>query len=147
MADRAAGDRLKRAIHVARARANILYDTDLSVRAGVSYDTLMNWYAGKTVPRGAELRRLGQTLGVSYADLMAAYEGLEPEPQPLQAAVRELVVTVQSLVSEIREDRQRGQDAAAAILRAAQALGGRPTPGGSPASNGPPAPRETTGSK
>ena len=147
MADKAAGDRLKRAIHVARARANILYDTDLAVRADVSYDTLMNWFAGKTVPRGAELRRVGQTLGVSYADLMAAYEGLEPEPQPLQDAVRDLVSTIRTLVAEMQEDRQRGQDAAAAILRAAQALGARPMPGAGPASNGPRAPRETTGSK
>ena len=89
--DRAAGNRLKQAIHVARARANILYDTDLAVRAGVSYDTLMNWYGGKTVPRGSELRRVGQLLGVSYADLMAAYEGHDPEPPELTAVIRELV--------------------------------------------------------
>lgn len=102
MTDRAAGERLKRAIHVARARANILYDTDLATRSRVSYDTLMNWYGGKTVPRGAELRKVGLVLGVAYADLMAAYEGRDPEPQPLQEAMRDQTEAIRDLIEAIR---------------------------------------------
>lgn len=101
MTDQAAGGRLKQAIHVARARANIAYDTELALRSGVSYDTLMNWYGGKTVPRGAELRKVAHVLGVAYADLMAAYEGRDPEPPPLTDAIRELVASVEELVSRL----------------------------------------------
>lgn len=115
MADREAGERLKRAIHVGRARNNILYDTDLSIRSGVSYDTLMNWFGGKTVPRGAELRRVGQAIGITYAELMAAYEGHDPEPPPLQDAIKELVV-------EMRLSRAQQDEATLALLQAVAAL-------------------------
>lgn len=103
MTDSAAGARLKQAIHVARARANILYDTDLAVRAGVHYDTLMNWFSGKTVPRGSELRKVGQVLGVAYADLMAAYEGRPAEPPPLQDAIKELVQSLSAQTNALTE--------------------------------------------
>jgi transcriptional regulator with XRE-family HTH domain len=115
----ARGRALKQAIHVARARAGILYDTDLAVRAGVSYDTLMNWYGGRTRPRGKEMQRVASTLGVPYASLEAAYEGRDPEPQPLQDAVRDLTGAVRELVTEMREDRgrltRRVEDSAAAF--------------------------------
>lgn len=142
-----AGGRLKRAIHVARAKAGITSDMQLSMRAGVSYDTFMNWYGGKTRPRGAELQRVATTLGVPYASLEAAYEGRDPEPQPLQDAVRDLTGAVRQLVAEIRDDRERGKDAAEAILRAAEALGQRPTHEGGGASTRRPAPPEKAGSK
>lgn len=109
--DKAAGERIKRAIHVQRARANILYDTDLANRAGVSYDTLMNWFGGKTVPRGAELRRVAQTLGTTYADLMAAYEGTDTEPPELTAVIRELI-------EELRLQRAELSGAVEGIARA-----------------------------
>jgi transcriptional regulator with XRE-family HTH domain len=138
------GQALKHAIHVARARAGVTSDMQLALRAHVSYDTLMNWFSSRTVPRPHELKKVADSIGTSYGDLMAAYEGRDPEPQPLQDAVSDLTAAVRALIVEIREERDRGQDAAAAIVRA---VGSLPTPGGSPASNGPPAPRETTGSK
>lgn len=137
MADRAAGARLKRAIHVARAQANILYDTDLAIRAGVSYDTLMNWFAGKTVPRGAELRRVAQVIGRTYADLMAAYEGTEPEEPELTELLRELV-------DELRLSRAQQDEATMAILRAVGvSLHPAPVPPGTPAGSGNEAPSGT----
>jgi transcriptional regulator with XRE-family HTH domain len=99
------GRALKKAIHVARARAGITSDMQLSLRSGVHYDTFMNWYGDRTRPRGAELQRVATTLGVPFATLEAAYEGREPEPQPLQDAVRDLTGAVRELVVEIRGDR------------------------------------------
>jgi transcriptional regulator with XRE-family HTH domain len=123
-----AGQRLKKAIHVARAQANILYDTELAVRAGVSYDTLMNWYGGKTVPRGAELRRVGQVLGVTYSDLMAAYEGLYVETPELTTALRELTEKLSELVDQLRrgEEDEARLRAAEAELRQLRARAGAP---------------------
>jgi len=137
LADRAAGQRLKRAIHVARARANVLYDRDLATRAHVSYDTLMNWYGGKTVPRGEELRRVALFLGVKYSDLMAAYEGVEAEPPALTEVLRELV-------TELRLSRAQQDEATMAILRALGALlPANPNPRGRPGNSGHEAPAGT----
>lgn len=134
------GAALKKAIHVARARAGITSDMQLSLKAGVHYDTFMNWYGERTVPRPAELKKVADVLGISYADLMAVYEGRDPEPQPLQDAVSDLTDAVRELVAEIREERERGQDAAEAILRAAAALGRLPNNGAAAGSKEPPVP-------
>lgn len=85
------GAALKVAIRAARAHSPYDSDMALSVAAGVHYDTLMNWYAGRTTPRPAEVRKVAAALGVPFSDLMAAYEGRDPEPAPLQDAIRELV--------------------------------------------------------
>jgi len=92
------GAALKRAVHVARARAGITSDTQLAVQAGVHYDTLMNWYGDRTVPRPAELKKVADALGASYGDFMAVYEGRDPEPTPLVDAIAELI-------NEIRAER------------------------------------------
>ena len=139
------GQALKKAVHVARARAGITSDLALSIAAPVDYETLMNWWSGKTRPRGAELQKVAFALKVPYADLEAAYEGRDPEPAPLTDAVAALVSAVAELVHEMREDRERGQDAASAMVRAAQALASTRRPGGSRASSGPPVPDGTTG--
>jgi transcriptional regulator with XRE-family HTH domain len=133
---------LKQAIHVARARAGVTSDMQLALRAHVSYDTLMNWFSGRTVPRPHELKKVADSLGASYGDLMAAYEGRDPEPQPLQDAVRDLTAAVRALIVEIREERERGEDAATAMLRAVGAL---PMSGEGRASNGPPVPHGKAG--
>jgi transcriptional regulator with XRE-family HTH domain len=134
---------LKEAVHVGYVRAGYTSLMQLSIASGVSYDTFMNWFGGKTRPRGAELQRVAKTIDVPYADLEAAYEGREPEPPALVDAVAELTAVVRELVVEIREDRERGQDAAAAILRAAGAL--RPNNGGAPASRERPVPDGSRG--
>jgi lambda repressor-like predicted transcriptional regulator len=97
-----AGQRLKRAIHIARARAEIDSDMQLSVRAHVSYDTLMNWYAGRTTPRPYELRKIAAAVGVQYAELWSAYEDIAVEPIPLSEAVRDLIPELRELVAELR---------------------------------------------
>ena len=112
-----AGARLKEAIHVARARAKppITSDSLLSIRAGVHYDTLMNWYAGRTMPSGDAMRRVADTLGVKYADLMDLYEGRDPEPPTLVQAIETLIV-------ELRQARAEQAEATTAILRTLGAM-------------------------
>lgn len=118
------GQALKRAIHVARARTDMTSDMELSRRAGVSYDTLMNWYGDKTTPRGHELKKVADALGIRYASLMDAWEGRPSEPPPLQEAIRELVV-------EMRLSRAQQDEATMAILRALGAvLPASPSPRG-----------------
>lgn len=100
MARLAGGPALKRAVHVARARAGIASDAELANTAGVHYDTLMNWYAGRTVPRPAEVRKVAEALGVPYGDLLAAYDGRAPEPPALHESIERLVL-------ELRESRRQ----------------------------------------
>ena len=133
------GQALKRAIHVARERAGIATDIDLAQRAHVSYDTLMNWYADRTVPRPERLLALARELpGTSYTDLMAAYSGTAAEPPPLQETVSELVNLLRPIVEQAvdREARLRAVEAELRLLREQPANG---------ASQERPVPRTTTG--
>lgn len=125
------GQALKIAIHVARARADITSDMALATRAGVHYDTLMNWYSERTTPRPAELAKVAKCLDVSLNELLSAYEGRPLEPPPLQDAIRELV-------EELRLSRAQQHESTMAILQAIGAVA-RPTrareetPSGTPA--------------
>lgn len=134
---------LGRALRAARAEKGMTSDHALAMAAGVHLQTLQNWMYGKTVPRPAQLFRVAQVLDKPMDYFAAIYERREPAPQPLEDAVAELTDVLRELVAEIREDRERGQDAAAAILRAAGAL--RPSDGVDPASTTPAAPRGTRG--
>jgi transcriptional regulator with XRE-family HTH domain len=142
------GARLKQAVHVARAKAGITSDTQLALRANVSYDTLMNWYGGKTVPRGFELEKVAKATGTSLWVLQAAYEGRAPEPPPLQDAIRDLAdemnrqtAAISSLVGEFQRDRTARAEAIEARLRAVEAEvrspRERPTGGGLPEQSAP----------
>lgn len=116
------GLRLKRAIHQARAVTDITSDTALSLRAGVHYDTLMNWYAERTVPRPAELKKVADALGVRMADLMDVYEGRDPRPPSLEEAIGELVDEIRVFVHEARLSRIAQDESTSAILRALGAI-------------------------
>lgn len=99
----------------ARAKPPITSDVQLAVRAGVHYDTLMNWYAGRTLPRGNALRQVADALGVKYADLQDAYDGRDPEPPTLVEAIQELV-------AEIRKSEQVHAESTDMILRTLGAM-------------------------
>ena len=135
------GARLKKAVHVARAKAGIASDVQLAQRARVSYDTLMNWFGGKTVPRGHELEKVAKATGTSLWVLQAAYEGRPPDPPPIQDAIRELVAELNSLVGELQRDRSERAEAIEARLRAVEvelrSLRGRSTGGGLPEQSAP----------
>lgn len=136
------GAALKQAIHVARARTQLTSDMQLALRANVHYDTLMNWFGGRTIPRPAELKKVADALGISYGDLMAAYEGRDPEPQPLQDAIMELVGEIRALIGRL--DRLTGEQATAAVemMRALGVIGAR-VPPETPAADEPSTPAGT----
>lgn len=96
---------LKRALRAARAKVGIESDGDLAVRAGVHLQTIQNWMYGKTMPRPSEMNKVARVLGLRLDELMAVYEGREPEPKPLQDSIRELVGSIDSLVEEMRRGR------------------------------------------
>lgn len=106
-------------------------DTRLALAAGVSYDTLMNWFSGRTVPRPAELKRVGDAIDLRLVDLMDAYDGRDPSPPSLEASIAELVAELRVFVHEARLSRALQEESTAAILRALGAAG-RPGPGARP---------------
>ena len=131
------GQALKAAIHVARARAGIPSDVQLTRVSGVSYDTLMNWYAERTVPRPHELKKVATALGTSYAELMEVYEGRGAQPVPLDQAIRELA-------AEIRVTRQAQDSHVAALVGAVEALLRRETPEDAESTPAPTEPRRAS---
>ena len=110
------GARLKQAIHIARERAELTSDIQVAVKAGISYDTLMNWFGNKTTPRPAELRKVAEALDIRYGVLMDAYEGRETEPPPLHVVIRELI-------AEMRLGRAQQHEATMAMLQALGLVG------------------------
>lgn len=94
------GKALRQAIHVARAQAGFTTDRQVADASGVSYDTLMNWYGDKTTPRPTEVKRVAVALGARFADFMAAYEGVDPEPVPLQDAIRDLIEQMRAQMAQ-----------------------------------------------
>ena len=118
------GQALKRSIHMARERKGIPSDMQLARAAGISYDTLMNWYSGRTVPRPAELKKVADATGTTLVALMDAYEGRDPEPPTLVEAIRELV-------AEMRLSRAQQDEATVAMLHALGAMAAQlPSPQG-----------------
>jgi transcriptional regulator with XRE-family HTH domain len=97
------GKALKQAIHVARARTDITSDAQLALRSGVHYDTFMNWFGDKTVPRPHEVKKVADVLGVRYGDLLAAYEGHDPQPPELHVVIRELVEQIRQQTEAMTE--------------------------------------------
>jgi transcriptional regulator with XRE-family HTH domain len=120
------GEALKVAIHVARERAGITSDMELARRAGVSYDTLMNWFGDRTMPRPTEMKRVGDAIGVRLVELMDVWEGRDPEPPGLLEAVGVLTDEIRLLLVELRMGRAHQEESTSAILRAlaAAARGG-----------------------
>jgi transcriptional regulator with XRE-family HTH domain len=116
------GAALKAAIHVARERAGITSDRQLALKAGVSYDTLMNWYAERTTPRPAELKKVGDTVGVRLVELMDVWEGRDPQPPTLEERMGEMLDELRALSSELRLSRHQQEESTTELMRALGAL-------------------------
>ncbi|HET7029966.1 MAG TPA: helix-turn-helix transcriptional regulator [Candidatus Limnocylindrales bacterium] len=114
----AGGQALKTAIHIARERVEIPSDRQLAFRAGVSYDTLMNWFAERTIPRPAELGKVAKVLDVRLVELMDVYEGRDPQPPGLEQRLGELIDELRIAVMEMRMGRVQQEEQTAALLRA-----------------------------
>ena len=115
----ASGERLKREIHAARARAGIGTDMELAKRSRVSYDTLMNWYSGRTVPRANVVKQVADAVGVKYSTLLDVYEGRDPEPPELKEAIAMLADEIRTALVDERRARAQLMRAVAAAITAA----------------------------
>ena len=115
----ASGERLKREIHAARARAGIGTDIELAKRAHVSYDTLMNWYSGRTVPRAHVVKQVAEAVGVRFSLLLDAYEGKDPEPPELKEAIAMLADEIRTAMVDERRARIQLMRAVTAAITAA----------------------------
>lgn len=73
-----AGARLKSYIQDRMAEKGIPSLRRLSIESPVSYDTLHAWFRGRAPQPGAG-GRVAVRLGVTYSELLAAYEGVEPQ--------------------------------------------------------------------
>ena len=118
---KASGERLKREIHVARARAGIGTDMELAQRAHVHYDTLMNWYSGRTTPRSNAVKAIADVIGVRFTTLLDAYEGRDAEPPELKEAIGLLVDEIRTAMVDERRARTKLMQAVTAAIAAALA--------------------------
>jgi hypothetical protein len=74
---REAGRRLKAYVHDRMGAVGIDTLVDLADRADVAYVTLHAWFRGRPpTPRAGG--KVALTLGVTYSELLAAYEGGQP---------------------------------------------------------------------
>jgi hypothetical protein len=74
---REAGKRLKAYVQDRMGMVGIATLVELAERADVAYDTLHAWFRGRPpTPRAGG--RVAVTLGVTYSELLAAYEGGQP---------------------------------------------------------------------
>lgn len=113
-----AGERLKRTVHAASARAGIRSDLQLARDAKISYETLMSMYSGRTIPRTRTLQTIAAALGVRLDELSAAFDARPAEPDPLPLELHRLVDEIRHLILEIRRERRDTADTRAALLAA-----------------------------
>jgi transcriptional regulator with XRE-family HTH domain len=118
---------------IEQRKAARLSTEELAAQVGVSDATLRGSEAGR-------MPSLGNATSVARA-LRSEPPARPQSDDPLIEAVREQTQAINDLVGEIREDRERGQDAAAAMLRVAEALLGTQRPPADATSKEPAAPR------
>jgi transcriptional regulator with XRE-family HTH domain len=118
---------------IEQRKAAKLSTEELAARVGVSDATLRGWEAGR-------MPSLGNATSVARVLRSEPPARLQSD-DPFIEAVREQTQAINDLVAEIREERERGQDAAAAMLRAAEALLGTRLPPVDATSREPAAPR------
>lgn len=104
LGDKAAGERLAKALRVAMAQAGIETWMGLGLESGVSPTTIDNWIYGVTTPRGHYLQKVAKRLYpfTSAVALERAYQGLPAEEPPLIEVLRELAPDLRELVVLLR---------------------------------------------
>jgi transcriptional regulator with XRE-family HTH domain len=104
LGDKAAGERLAKALRVAMAQAEIETWPELGLESGVSPTTIDNWIYGVTTPRAHHLAKVAKRLYpyTSAGALERAYAGLPPEEPPLIDVLRELAPDLHELVVILR---------------------------------------------
>lgn len=131
------GERFRSAITALAAKKGLFSDVALAEAAGVSTNTLGNWWKGK----GLELGTLVAVAGVldqSVFDLLDVWQGRED--RPVKASLAEVAVT--SLVAALDADRVERQALTRAIRALVRSL---PIPSGAEESPARRVPRRSTG--
>jgi hypothetical protein len=116
---REAGKRLRAFTEDRMAARGIASLVELAELAPVSYDTLHAWFRGRAPTPGAG-GRVSQVLGVSYAQMLAAYEGRDVTPTV--DVMAELTDLMRELLGELRQSRPRPQVLPEDEARVGQAL-------------------------
>ena len=77
--DADAGARMR--AYFTRARGELGYDSDAELwrYLGVGRDTAQAWMRGERPPRRDVGQKVAEKLGITYADLLAIYDGSEPD--------------------------------------------------------------------
>lgn len=76
--DVAAGRRMAEFFDRARANLGLSTDYELWKRLGIGRDTAQAWMRGERPPSREAGDRVAARLGITYADLLAIYEGRQP---------------------------------------------------------------------
>lgn len=121
----------------------------LARTAAVQRGDIYRWWRGESRPSRNSLARIALALDwdvVSFRTALGDANRATQAPDDLLGALRDQVVAITALVGEMRMARERDQDAAAAILKAAAALGSLAKPQGAGESTEQPALHETAGS-
>lgn len=117
----AAGKRLRDYMRTAMSRAEIDTVSELARRGGVGRDTLQAWWRGERQPTPLPGGRVAKVLGVTYAELLAAWDGspADLEPQQLIAAFEWAIAQVRAGMppSEVLSDVEQAQRESASRLR------------------------------
>jgi transcriptional regulator with XRE-family HTH domain len=94
----AAGKRLRDYMRTAMSRAEIETVSELARRSEVGRDTLQAWWRGERQPTPLPGGRVAKVLGVTYAELLAAWDGqpADLEPQQLIAAFEWAIAQVRA---------------------------------------------------
>lgn len=120
------GKRFKDAVYAKAAEKSIHTDVALAREAGVSENTLRNWWQGKGLELGTLVAVAG-TIDTTVFDLLDAWQG-GPTPRPPT-----LAEAISALATELAEARRERDDVQARLLVLESRL---PSPGG-PADAGP----------
>lgn len=96
--DKLAGQRLRRYIEINMHRADIATLSEVARRGGIGRDTLQAWMRGERQPTPGPGNRVAKALGVTYAELLAAWDGnpADLEPQQLIAAFEWAIAQVRA---------------------------------------------------
>lgn len=109
--DLAAGKRMVDLFERARVELGLENDAELWRYLRVSRDTAQSWMRGERPPSRDVGTRVAERLGITYANLLATYNGQEPEMDPatviaaLEWAIRQ--VRAGSVPPEVREAVER----------------------------------------
>ena len=95
--DSDAGARMRRFFDRLRSELDLETDADLWRRLGVSRDAAQAWMRGERPPSRDVGQRLAERAGLTYANLLAIYNGEEPDVDPAT-----VIAALEWAISQVR---------------------------------------------